>query len=158
MTTRHLTAAALAFILGCGGDAGLDLSAADALMAVSDQMATAIREYHREVCAYDTQRESQLVDAFVARLQQSIHDDQSRAADTHEFKQALAKVRADRDIEHARRQAAMDNIEVYREIARGLRKLALESLGLQDEVRRYLGRWLATRQTATDSTATGGNQ
>ena len=50
------------------------MSAADALLATADQMAVTIQEYHEEVKAYDDSRESEVVSAFVARVQAAPDD------------------------------------------------------------------------------------
>lgn len=133
------------------------MSASDALMAAADQMALTIQEYHQEVSAYDDARESEVVSAFVGRVQAD--PDDAAAIDSHvtDFKAALRKIRTDRGTELTRRLAAMDNVEVLREVAGGLQRLAIESLTLQDEMRRYLQGWVETRQQARAAAAgTGG--
>lgn len=132
----------------CGGDARLEMSAADALLTTVDQMALTIQEYHEEVSAYDDSRESEVVSAFITRVQAA--PDDTEAIDSHaaDFKAALRKIRTDRGTEFTRRCAAMDNVDVLRELARGLQRLAIESLTLQDEMRRYLHGWVDTRQRA----------
>ena len=135
--------------VGCGGDARLEMSAADALLATADQMVLTIQEYHEEVSAYDDSRESEVVSAFVARVQAA--PDDPVAIDSHvaDFKAALRKICTDRATEFTRRGAAMDNVDVLRELARGLQRLAIESLTLQDEMRRYLTGWVETRRRAS---------
>jgi len=135
-------------VVGCGGDARLEMSAADALLVTADQMAVTLQEYHEEVSAYDDSRESEVVSAFVARVQADPDDPVALDSHVADFKAALRKIRADRATEFTRRGAAMDNVDVLREVARGLQKLAIESLTLQDEMRRYLMGWIETRQRA----------
>lgn len=136
---------------GCGGDARVQLSAADALTATAGQVELTVHEYHQEVSAYDESRESEVVSAFVARVRADHADPAAVESHADRFKAALAKIRTDRDVEWRRRQAALDNVAVLRELARGLRRLALESLSLDDEMRRYLSNWLTTREkTNTD--------
>ncbi|HEY3245923.1 MAG TPA: hypothetical protein VGM03_21485, partial [Phycisphaerae bacterium] len=55
-----------------------------------------------------------------------------------DFTAALRKVRGDRRVEWQRHTDALDNVVVLREITGGLRQLAIDSLTLSDEVRRYL--------------------
>lgn len=150
-------------IAGCGGDAGMELAASDALAAVADQMQSTVQEYHLDVSQSDDTREVATVAAFVARVQ-SDHDD-AAAMDTHarEFQAALQKIRTDRETEWQRRSAAMDNVAVLREVAGGLQKLALESLSLRDEMRRYIDSWIQNQRrtqamTAAQPTRTGGKQ
>lgn len=131
---------------GCGGDAGLELAATDVLLAVADQMEVTVGEYHDEVSRYDDSRESAVTSAFVARVQKDAGDSSAMASHVAEFEAALRKIRADRETEWGRRTAAMDNVGVLREVARGLQRLALESLTLRDEVRRYLSAWIETRR------------
>ena len=44
-------------IAGCGGDAGVELAAADALHAVARSMEVTVNEYHQEVDRYDQTRD-----------------------------------------------------------------------------------------------------
>jgi hypothetical protein len=46
----------------------------------------------------------------------------------------------------------MSNVAVLREVAGGLQKLALESLSLRDEVRRYLDTWIQNQRRAAAGT------
>ena len=139
----------IVLVAGCGGDARLELSAADALLATADQMALTIQEYHEEVSAYDDSRESEVVSAFVARVQAATDDPVAIDSHVADFKAALRKIRTDRGTEFTRRESAMDNVHVLRELARGLQRLAIESLTLQDEMRRYLTGWVETRRRAS---------
>jgi hypothetical protein len=137
---------------GCGGDARIQLSAADALTATAGQVELAMQEYHQEGSAYDDSRESEVVSAFVVRVRADHADPAAVESHADRFKAALATIRTDRDVEWQRRQAALENVAVLRELARGLRRLALESLSLDDEMRRYLSNWLTTREkTNADS-------
>lgn len=138
----------VAFVAGCGGDARLEMSAADALLTTADQMALTLQEYHEEVSNYDESRESEVVSAFVDRVR--VDPNNEAAIDSHvtDFKSALRKIRMDRETEFTRRQAAMDNVDVLRELATGLQRLAVESLTLEDEMRRYLNGWIETRRQA----------
>lgn len=146
--TLHALLVVSAIISGCGGDAGVELAAGDALVAVADQMQSAIEEYHRDVAGQDDSREDATIAAFITRVE-SDHDD-AAAMQTHtrEFQAALRRIRDDRETEWQRRSAAMDNVTVVREVAGGLRRLALDSLSLRDEVRRYLDSWVANQQRA----------
>lgn len=131
---------------GCGGDARVELSAADALGAVAGQMERTIGEYHAEVAAYDDARESGVVAAFVSRVRRDAADEAAMSAHAVEFEAALRKIRGDREVEWSRRSAAMDNVAALREVSRGLQKLAIQSLSLQDEMKRYLQGWIDLRR------------
>lgn len=147
-----------ACIAGCGGDAGVELAASDALLAVADQMQLTVHEYHREVTRHDDTREDAAMAAFIARVQ-SEHDD-AAAMQTHvrEFRAALGKIREDRETEWQRQSAAMSNVGVLREIGSGLQKVALDSLSLRDEARRYLDAWIENQRRArTNPAAAPGN-
>jgi hypothetical protein len=148
----------LGMMAGCGGDARVDLSAADGIRAAADQMELALQEYHKEVSTYDDSREASVVSAFVARLKADRQDDAAIDGHAVEFAAALGKIRKDRDVEYARQAAAGDNVAVLRELARGLERLGIESLTLQDEVKRYLTSWLEVRRRAESATRqqTGG--
>lgn len=143
-----LFSVAMLGLAGCGGDAGVELAAGDALNAVADQMLLTVQEYHRDVSRHDDGREDATVAAFIARVQADHADASAMQTHTQSFQAALRKIRSDRETEWQRRSAAMDNVAVLREVAGGLQKLAIESLSLRDEVRRYLGTWIESRRRA----------
>jgi hypothetical protein len=144
---------AAGLVAGCGGDARVELTAADALNEVAGQMAGTIEEYHADVSKADASRESSIVAAFVGRVRQDAADEAALAGHVSDFEQALQKVRSDRETEWSRKAAAAENVSVLREIARGLQRLAIESLGVQDEVKRYLQNWIAAREQKNLKTA-----
>lgn len=143
----------MGLIGGCGGDARVELSAADALGATAEQMERTILEYHQEVTQYDDAREAAVAAAFVARVRKDADDESAVEAHAAAFEQALRKVRADRETEWTRRAAALDNVGVLREVSRGLRKTAIESLSLQDEMKRYLTGWIEARRRREEAQA-----
>src|SRR5262249_39945417 len=126
----------------------VELSAGDALNAVAGQMAGTIAEYHQEVSRFDDRREGDVVSAFVVRVRNNSSDEPTVNKHVADFEAALRKIRDDRETEWSRRTAAMDNVSVLREVSKGLQKLAIQSLSLQDEMRRYLGSWIEARQWA----------
>lgn len=139
-------------ICGCGGDARVELSAADGIRAAAGQMELALREYHEEVARYDTSREDAVIGAFVGRVRSDSQDDAALTGHVADFRATLDKIRKDRDTEYRRQSAAADNVAVLREMSRGLERIAIESLTLQDEMKRYLTSWLDTRRR-TDASA-----
>jgi len=141
-------------IVGCGGDARVELSAADALSAVAGQMRIAFDEYHGEVEAHDDTRESAVVRAFVDRVRRDSSDPSKLDQHASQFEAAMTTIRADRRTEWQRRAAAETQVETILEVARGLRRLGIESLSLQDEMRRYLLSWVESMRRA--GTAAGG--
>jgi len=124
------------------------LTTADALNAVAGQMAGTIDEYHRDVSLQDDTRESAVVSAFIVRVRNNANNQPQIEKDASDFQASLHKIRQDRDTEWSRRTNAMDNVRVLREVSRGLQKLAIQSLSLQDEMRRYLSSWIDARQRA----------
>ena len=142
-------------IAGCGGDARVELAAADALHAVARSMELAVNEYHQEVDRYDQTRDDAVIAAFVERVRSN-----SQAAELDgsvaDFKAALGKIREDRRVEWGRRTAAMENIDVLREVADGLHKIGLDSLNLRDEVRRYLSSWMELRRKSQETATAKG--
>ncbi|HOB76430.1 MAG TPA: hypothetical protein PKG54_18115 [Phycisphaerae bacterium] len=131
---------------GCGGDARVEFSAADVISAVAGQMERTVEEYHQEVSRFDDTRESTAVAAFVARVRQDSADEAAVEAHAADFESALRRIRQDRQTEWARRNAALENVDALREVSRGMRKLAIQSLGLQDELQRYLTGWIEAYQ------------
>jgi outer membrane murein-binding lipoprotein Lpp len=147
------------FHAGCGGDARVDLTAADTLEATAAQLERGLQEYQADVAAADDAKEAQIVSAFAARLRKDAADDVQVERHTREFSAALAKIRQDRQVADQRLHAGQDNVAAVNEVARGLRKLAIESLTLQDEVRRYFTQLLETRRAAQAAAKPkGGNQ
>lgn len=140
--------AGLCLLGGCGGDARVELSTADALQAVAGQMQRTIEEYHQEVSSYDDNRESAVVAAFITRVRKDSNAEAVVDGHATEFAAALRKIRTDRETEWSRRNAALENVGVLREMSRGVQRLAVQSLGLQDEFKRYLLSWIEARQKA----------
>lgn len=138
----------LLVVAGCGGDARVELSAADAVTAVAGQMDGALAEYHKEVSRADDAREGEVVRAFVARVRADSADSEALDQHSEQFGSALARIRQDRETEWSRRSAVAENVQVLREIAKGLQRIGLQSLSLQDEMRRYLETWMQARQRA----------
>jgi hypothetical protein len=134
---------------GCGGDARVELSAATAIEQVAASIAVAMEEYHREVNAADDLREDAVVRALVERIRRDHQDEKATDAHVADFHQAMRHVRQDRDTEWRRYVAAGDNLSALSEVTGGLRRLAVESMTLSDEVRRYL-------QTVIDARSTHG--
>ncbi len=135
---------------GCAGNARVDLAAADALDSLAAATRTALVEYHDELEAADSRRESAAIDAFIARIRRDNDDEQLCAAHAAAFKTALARVREDRHVELERYRAALDNADTAVEVADGLRRLAVQSLTLEDETRRYLLSLLETVHPANE--------
>jgi hypothetical protein len=133
-------------LMGCTGTATTALSAGDALDRLADQMGTAIDEYHEEVAAGDDSRESEVSAAFVSRVIKNANNAGELKNDQAQFLAALSKIRSDRETEWDRRNAAKDNVAALREVSKGLRRVALDSLSLNDEMRRYLTGWYDTYQ------------
>jgi hypothetical protein len=140
-------------VAGCGGDARLELAAADALAAAAERMQTAVDEYHAEMAAFDDSREEAVTEAFVRRVRADAANEQALAAHSAEFKSALGRIREDRAVEQQRRGAAVENVGVVREVADGLRRMGVESLTLSDEMRRYLSGWIEARKQAVAAKA-----
>lgn len=138
----------LASLGGCGGDAKMEMSAADAISATANQMEVTLREYHDEVGRFDDARESAVVAAFVERVKVAATEPAAMESHMGDFKAALKAIRQDRETEFARLAAAKDNVGVLREMARGMQRLAIDSLTLRDEMRRYLIQWVEAKTKA----------
>ncbi len=134
------------FSLGCAGDARVELAAADSIELLVASLATTLAEYHTGLERSDDARERAATFALVERLRIDIADDARTAAHTNDFLHALDRLHADRRIEWQRFMASMDNLSVLRETAHGLRRLAIESLSLEDEAQRYFGELIELRR------------
>ena len=133
---------------GCIGSARVELAAADALDALSAELAKALAEYQSDLDAADDQRESAVIAAFIARTRNDAGDDAVMQAHAEQFAQALAKIRGDRRTAWQRHDASVDNLAAAQEVARELRAIALSGIALQDDARAYLNRLLTVRQQA----------
>jgi len=145
-TSIHRAAAILACLLtlggflgGCGGDARVELAAADSMETLGASMAQTLAEYHADLARVDDERQRAAIQAFIDRVRADISDE--AATDTHAdaFQRALESLDADRRVAWERYAASSDNVATLREIAQDIRRLALNSMSLDDEVRRYFG-------------------
>jgi hypothetical protein len=149
-----LAAIAGALASGCGGDAHLELAAADALHVVADELDVSLDEYHAELAGLDDAREAEVIHAFVDRVRRDHADEAVMAGHEEAFTQAMERIREDRATSWRRHQGSADNVATVREVATGLQKLALQSLSLEDEMRRYLESWIELRRSRQDTPAT----
>jgi len=123
---------------GCGGDARVELSAADSIQSLAAGLESAIREYHDDLTTSDDLRDATVIAAFVERMRASADDPAEQDRHAAAFSAALARIRQDRRVEWTRFGATLDNLDTLREITDGLRRLAVESMTLTDEARRYI--------------------
>lgn len=134
---------------GCrGGDALVEISAADALDAISAQTRLALDEFHADLGRADDAREAGIIAAFVRRARRDAVEDEKMAVHTRDFTAALGKLRADRETAWQRHFRAIDNVDRIDEVAGGLRRLARQSVSLSDEWDRYLGSLIEARRKA----------
>lgn len=147
-------ALACLFLAGCtGGDALVEMSAADALEALARQTRVALDEYHADLGGADDAREAGVIAAFVDRTRRDVQDDAKLTAHARDFAAALARLRGDRQTAWQRHSAARENVTQVEEVARGLRRLAMQSLSLRDEWDRYVGNLIEARQRAVRNSA-----
>jgi len=134
------------FGCGCAGDARVALTAADSMDALSAAFSSAVEEYHADLEKLDDGREAAALDAFIARIRADATDDEKSAAHAAAFRDAMQRLRADRRVAESRKNASLENLETLREIAAGLRRLAVDSLNLDDDVQRYFGELLESHR------------
>ena len=132
----------------CGGDARVELAAADALDVAAAQLRQALAEYTNEIEQADLAREANAVKAFVSRLQTDADKPDAIQVHIDKFTQALGALRADTRVEWGRYHTAVDNLGAVEEISGSLRRVAVETLTVSDEVRRYLASLLEARRRA----------
>ncbi len=138
---------AMSCTFGCGGDAHLELAAADALDTAARELDVSFDEYHAELARMDDAREAGVVEAFIDRVRVDHEDDAKTAGHEEAFREAMRRIRADRGTERERYANSRENVSMLREVASGLRRLAIESLSLEDEMRRYLESWMERMNT-----------
>ncbi len=140
-------------ICGCASAPHVQLSAADSMELLASSLVTAIDEYRHDIRQLDDQRRKTVVDAFVVRVRKDHQDEEALAAHIAAFTAALDRIEADRRAASDRRQAAVENLETLKEIADSLRRVAMESMNLDDEARRYLSGVLSKIRTSQQQTS-----
>lgn len=137
-TSAILTAGFFLVNLGCSSSAQLDLSAAQVLLTIADEMRATVEEYHADLARLDEQRESFAIQAFFTRVASADGDqakiDQNSAALTA----ALAKLRADRAVAVERYIIARGNLDLLTETAESLTSHARARLRFGQNLLRLL--------------------
>jgi hypothetical protein len=132
---------------GCGGgDARVELAAADALDAVSASVTQAVAEYHADLRQVDAERRRAAVQALIARLRADAEDEEKAQAHADAFESAVALLEADRQAAWERYAATLENLALLSGTSDGLRRLAVDSMSLEDETKRYFGELLENRR------------
>ena len=142
--------AGIVMLGGCasGAQATLAMAAADAARASAAETEVALQEFAADLDASDDRTEGQVVDAFVARVRQDADSPEYLAQHVTAFRAALARLKSDRKVTAARLQNALTAVENTREVAAGLDQLAIESMSLADEQRRYVTGWIEAKKRA----------
>lgn len=135
---------------GCSGDARVELTAADSVEVLGASMSQTLAEYHADLARFDEERQRAAVQAFIERVRMDVADEAATDAHAEAFRQALQHLDADRRAAWERYTASLDNVATLREIAQGLRRLALDSMSLDDDVRRYFGEVMERRKEAKE--------
>lgn len=133
---------------GCAGGGRVELTAADSVEMLGASMTQTLAEYHADLARFDSERQRAAVQAFIERIRRDIDDDTATQSHAEAFQQALQRLDADRQTALERYTASLDNVATLHEIAVGLRRLSLDSMSLDDDVRRYFGEVLDRRQEA----------
>ena len=123
---------------GCASSPRVQLSAADSLDLLASSLVSSINEFKVDLEQLDRQRRKAIVDAFVTRVRTDHENPYALESHTVAFTDALNRLEADRQTACDRRQTALDNVGTLQEIADSLRRIAVESMNLDDEARRYL--------------------
>ena len=135
---------------GCAGNARVELTAADSVEMLGASMTQTLAEYHADLARFDEERQRAAVQAFIERVRMDAVDEATTDAHAEAFRQALQHLDADRRAAWERYTASLDNVATLREIAQGLRRLALDSMSLDDDVRRYFGEVMERRKEAKE--------
>ena len=127
---------------GCAGGARVELAAAESLDLIRESLAQSLSEYHADLAREDDERQQAAIQAFIARVRADAADEQAQAH-AAAFAAALDQIDADRQVAWARYNTTLDNLAILRETGDGLRRLANQSLSIEDETKRYLTDLLA---------------
>lgn len=136
---------------GCLMGADAQLTAADSLDALVQNLERTAVEYHSEVRNADAARRDAAVAAFVARVRGSAGDEEGTRRHVADFTTALNRLRQDSDVEVNRRNAVSDNLRTISQISDGLRRLAAMSLAIQRETRQRLNNLANEHQMQSNS-------
>ncbi len=131
---------------GCAGNARVELTAADSVEMLGASMTQTLAEYHADLARFDEERQRAAMQAFIERVRMDVADEAATNAHAEAFRQALQHLDADRQAAWERYTASLDNVATLREIAQGLRRLALDTMSLDDEVKRYFGEVMEHRK------------
>lgn len=137
-TLITILTAALLLPTACAHHARVELAAATALDRLAAEVETALNEYHDELNAADRDKRAAVIDAFVNRIRTDHANPQQTTAHVQQFNDALDRILADTDVERTRMTATRDNIATVRDIAADLRRFAVQSMSLNDDLQRYL--------------------
>lgn len=135
---------------GCARDARVELTAADSVEMLGASMTQTLAEYHADIARFDEERQRAAVQAFIERVRADVSDEAATNAHAEAFRNALQHLDADRQAAWERYAASLDNVATLREIAQGLRRLALESMSLDDDAKRYFGEVMDRRKEAKE--------
>lgn len=136
---------------GCVGHAQVELAAADAMESVAAETTRALDEYDHETRAADAERQRRVLAAFVERTKQDHANEEAMSGHETMAAAALEAIDADREAARLRRTRAGENVAVLRETAAGLRRFGVESMRLDDEMRRYVESLIEARKRAIAS-------
>jgi len=143
-------------LAGCvGGDARVEMAAADSMDALAAQLELALGEYHTDLAQADDERQADVVAALIHRLKTDCGQEELSAQHGLRFQEAMARMRQDRETALQRRGAAAENLTILRDTANGLRRVGVASLSLEDETKRYLMDLIAARLAQTPAVDAG---
>ncbi len=133
-------------LAGCASGARVQLAAADSVDLLGEGMARTLAEYHEDLVRFDEERQRAAVRDFIERIRTDINDENVTRSHAEAFQEALQRLDADHQAAWQRYSASLENVATLQEIAAGLRRQALESIALDDEVRRYFGEVMQRRR------------
>ena len=156
MCAMGIMVQAALWLAGCaGGDARVEMAAAEAMDALAAQLELTVEEYHADLSVADDARQEDVVAALIGRLKTDCGQDELSTQHALDFQAALARLRQDREVALQRRGAAAENLTILRDTADGLRRVGVASLSLEDETKRYLMDLIAARKAAATANAKG---
>jgi hypothetical protein len=137
---------------GCAATAGLELAAADSMDLIRQTLAQSVTEYNNDLARLDAERRVAAIHAFIARIRTDAADEQKAQTHAEAFLAALELLERDRQVAWQRYTATIDNLAVLGETAADLRRLAVQSLSLEDETKRYFSELLEAQKRKNTET------
>ncbi|MFM9966732.1 MAG: hypothetical protein ACKV2Q_36630 [Planctomycetaceae bacterium] len=123
---------------GCSVGARTSIAGADALEPIANQLDVTLIEFAADLERADDSTRERVTAAFVARVKADAADEAALTAHIAAFTAALEHVEADKAVARDRLASGRDNVGLIREVAQGMRTVAIRAMRLDAEAEEYV--------------------